>query len=155
MRMDSFSNGNINGQGLVLSDKLQIFLITCNRAEKLDKTLSCFAESPFAACFNAILDNASTDGTSEVCDKYKALFPNLEILRREKNIGGCANFMEAFTAPCKGYKWILCDNDYFDLSVAEEFIELINEGSFDIIMAGSPGLKKTDYGYAGKARDLI
>jgi len=140
---------------LALSDKLQIFLITYNRTEKLEKTLSCLAESPFAPCFNTILDNASTDGTPEVCDIYKSSFPNLKILRREKNIGGCANFMEAFSAPCQGYKWILCDDDYFDLPAAEELIGLINEGFFDVIMAGSPGLKKTDYGYAGKALDLI
>ncbi len=140
---------------MALSDKLQIFLITYNRADKLEKTLLRLAESPFAPCFASILDNASTDRTPEVCEQFKTSFTNLKLLRREKNIGGCANFMEAFSAPCKGYKWILCDDDYFDLTVAEELIGLIEEGSFDVILAGSPGLKKKDYGYAGSAPVLI
>ena len=140
---------------MALSDKLQISLITCNRAEKLRKTLATLADSPFAACLEWIYDNGSTDRTSEVCESFSSSFANLKIIKRKKNIGGCANFMEALTAPARKYKWVLCDDDHFDLTVSEELISWINSGQYDVILSGSPGMKKEDYGYAGSIVDLI
>ncbi len=134
---------------------MQISLITCNRAEKLEKTLATLADSDFAPCLEWIYDNASTDRTSEVCEAFASSFPNLNVKRRPKNIGGCANFMEALAAPVRNYKWVLCDDDHFDLNVSEELIGWINLGQYDVILSGSPGMTKEDLGYAGSIGDLV
>ena len=98
---------------------LQIFLITYNRKKKLQFTLDSLLGSPVADFDMIILDNASTDGTSEMLDDYAKKHKNITHIRHKTNIGGNANICRAFemAASCgKKYAWILCDDDRYDWS---------------------------------------
>lgn len=121
----------------MLKDKLQIFLITYNRKNLLKNTFNqIFAEnSPIRNFDITILDNASTDGTSELIEDYIKEFPNIKHIRNQNNIGGNANICRAFelSAFCgKEYAWILCDDDYYDFSNWKEVEDSI-EKKTDII----------------------
>ncbi len=103
----------------VLKDKLQILLITYNRKRYLKETFEqIFAESSPIRDFDiTVLDNASTDGTSELIQEYKQKFQNIEHIRHQTNIGGNANICRAIELALvknKEYFWILCDDDYFN-----------------------------------------
>lgn len=112
-----------------LKDKLQIYIITYNRKEKFRYTLDEILKSPVKDFDITILDNSSTDGTSELIDEYCANYSNLKHIRHNVNIGGNANICRAFelSASCgKEYAWILCDDDRYDFSnwqKVEEYIE--------------------------------
>ena len=118
-----------------LKDTLEIILVTYNRKKYLQHTLEqLFDEkSPVKDLDFTILDNTSTDGSSELIESYKAKFPNIKHIRRPKNIGGDANIANALALPCKKYYWIVCDDDEFNFSAWQEVEDAI-KADYDIIM---------------------
>ena len=130
-----------------LKDKLQINLITYNRKKNLKNTLDFLLdnESPIKNYDISILDNASTDGSSELIDEYCSKYPNLKHIRHNKNIGGNANICRAFEIANKEYVWTLCDDDEFDFSNWTEIENSILSGQYDMIFTinhlGIRGLK--------------
>lgn len=120
-----------------IKNKLQIYLVTYNRKEKLDRTFKQILskDSPIQNFDITILDNASTDGTSLLIDEYCKKYSNLKHIRHKINIGANANACRAFElgASCgKEYMWILCDDDYFDFECWMEVEQGIIAGD-DII----------------------
>ncbi len=115
----------------MLKDKLQIYIITYNRKHYLEKTLQAIlaTDSPIREFDITILDNASTDGASEIIEEYCAKYPNLVHIRHKVNIGGNSNICRAFEmgASCgKDYFWVLCDDDKYDFSNWHEVEREIN-----------------------------
>lgn len=102
-----------NGENKMLKDKLEIFIITYNRKEYLKHTLeSVYSEkSPIRDLQITILDNKSTDGSSELIDNIIADFPNTKHIIHNRNIGGNANIARCYELAKKDYFWILCDDD--------------------------------------------
>lgn len=123
----------------MIKDKLQIFLITYNRKKYLKETFEqIFCESSPIRNFDiTILDNASTDGTSELIEEYKQKFPNIEHIRHYTNIGGNPNICRAIELALqknKEYFWILCDDDFFNFQDWHTVEEAIDQGR-DLILA--------------------
>ena len=102
-----------------IRDKLQIYIITYNRIKKFKSTLDTILNSPVKSFDMTILDNASTDGTSELIEDYCQKYSNLKHIRHSHNIGGNANICRAFemgASSGKEYFWVLCDDDKYDFS---------------------------------------
>jgi glycosyltransferase involved in cell wall biosynthesis len=59
-----------------------------------------------------ISDNASTDGTADICRRYAALDSRVRYVRRQENIGGPGNFR---------YVWSLCSGEYHKWSTADDY----------------------------------
>ena len=115
-----------------INKKLQIYLITYNRKEKLKFTLnSIMAESSPIRNFDImILDNSSTDGSSELIEEYCKKYSNIKHIRHPHNIGGNANIVRAFEMGAnsgKEYVWVLCDDDKYDFSNWAELEDAINK----------------------------
>lgn len=126
----------------MLEEKLELLLITYNRAPYLERTLSQLLESPFAACKITVLDNCSPDDTQAVCQKYQARFPQMRVLRHPKNVGACPNYLKAVEMSASPYTWVLCDDDTFDFSDCGDVLEAIKGESVDLIAVGSPFQEK-------------
>ena len=131
-----------------IKEKLQIYLITYNRLERLKRTFNqIFDEiSPIKNFDITILDNASTDGTSEFIEEYCKSFPNIKHIRHKVNIGGNANICRAFElgASCgKEYVWVLCDDDYYDWS-GWDYVEKYIEEKKDIICVSNYFFQKNE-----------
>ena len=123
-----------------MKNRLQIYLITYDRKKLLEKTLEqIFDESsPICGYDITILDNASTDGTSELIEEYAKRFSNIKHIRHSVNIGGNANICRAYelAAHCgKEYAWVLCDDDFYDFSNWKEVEENIQKGKDIICLA--------------------
>lgn len=118
-----------------LKDTLEVILVTYNRKKYLKHTLEqLFDEkSPVKDLDFTILDNASTDGSSELIESYCAKFANIKHIRRPKNIDGNANIANALALACKKYYWIVCDDDEFNFSAWPE-VEEAMKADYDIIM---------------------
>lgn len=116
-----------------MNNNLEIIIPTWNRAKYLDNTLSQFANSPFANYKITILDNASSDETSNVCKQYSEVFPNLKIIRNNKNIGGLANIFRCYEIAEAKYLWLVGDNDNYDFSDCSEVINIIEHEDYDLI----------------------
>lgn len=118
-------------------ENLEILLITFNRAALLDRTLNQFSSSPFAKCRFTVLDNCSTDNTPIVCEKYKPLFSNLQIIRHKKNLGASANLMRAVELADAEYTWLVMDDDVYDFTRMEDLHEELQKKEADLIVLGS------------------
>ncbi|WP_432634258.1 glycosyltransferase family 2 protein [Candidatus Avelusimicrobium sp.] len=99
-----------------LAERLEIIIPTYNRKEYLRSTLAALTAeaSPVKNCSITVLDNASTDGTSELLAKFARQFPNIKPLRNTRNIGGNANIARCFELAAKEYFWVLADDDEYD-----------------------------------------
>jgi len=117
------------------NNKLELILITFNRKERLEKTLKqLFAENSPVRNFDiTVLDNCSTDSTSELCHEYAEKHRNIKYIRHEKNIGGNANIARAFEIASKEYVWVLCDDDKYDFSIWPEIASAVNSSEYDMI----------------------
>lgn len=90
------------------------------------------ADSPIKNLPITILDNKSTDGSSELIELYRTKFPNIKHIRHNKNIGGNANIARAFELANAKYIWILCDDDYYNWNNWPEIEQAMNDNN-DII----------------------
>lgn len=114
-----------------IKEKLDIVLVTYNRKELLNKTFEqIFADNSLIKDFDIIvLNNASTDGTTELINEYCINYPNIKHIVNNKNIGGNANIAKALIEiPKKDYVWVLCDNDTYDWSSWTEIENAVEEG---------------------------
>lgn len=107
----------------MLDKKLEIILITYNRKAHLEKTLKQLfaANSPIHQGISlTILDNCSTDGTSELVAQYIKKYSFVKHIRHAKNIGGNANIARIFELAEKTYVWPMCDDDELHLEYLDE-----------------------------------
>lgn len=120
-----------------IAEVLDIFLITYNRAQKLEKTLQQILapNSPIKDFEIKIIDNNSTDNTAEIIKNYRINFPNLKYSKNKYNVGGNANITRAFEQAEKEYIWILCDDDDYNWESWDDVVEGINDKE-DCIIVG-------------------
>lgn len=122
----------------MLKDILEIILITYNRFDHLTNTLnSIFSEdSPIKNLNITIIDNASDDGTEQLCINFSEKHSNIQYLRNRKNIGGNASIVRAFEIAQKKYLWVLCDDDSYDWTYWDEIeYGLVND--YDAIITNN------------------
>ena len=116
---------------------LEIILITYNRKEHLQNTFNqIFADnSPIKNMPITILDNKSTDGSSELIQEYCKICHNIKHIIHNRNIGGNANIARAFELAKQKYVWILCDDDEYDWSHWQEVEQAMAEDYDAIVVA--------------------
>lgn len=117
---------------------LEILIVTYNRAEYLDRTLKALHAGPFAHVRTTVLDNASDDGTPDVCGRWQQRFDHLRIVRNPVNVGSGPNFLRAVELAHATYVWVLADDDEFDFSDCNDVIETLREAQVDLIAVGGP-----------------
>ncbi|MDD6067595.1 MAG: glycosyltransferase family 2 protein [Succinivibrio sp.] len=102
----------------VASEKLQIIIVTYNRAQYLERTLNCLLDkdSPVREVDILVQNNCSTDNTKAVCEKFKKKYQNFSYITNRYNVGGCVNVAKAYENFSKDYLWILGDDDVYDWS---------------------------------------
>ena len=110
-----------------IENQLEIIIPTYNRKVALRYTLEqILAEkNPLRSCSVTVLDNCSTDGTSEMLTEFAQTHKNIRIIRRNKNIGGNANITRAFELAKAEYVWVLCDDDEYDFTHAHELAQVL------------------------------
>jgi len=117
--------------------RLSIVIPTYNRADFLD--LSLEAHIPLVKKFNIaiyIVDNASTDNTSEIVSKWMNEYEYLFFSRNKKNIGPDLNFEIALKSPNTEYIWLLGDTSQIKKKVLEKVTKLSKE-DYDLILLNS------------------
>ncbi|MDR2644413.1 MAG: glycosyltransferase [Endomicrobium sp.] len=131
----------------MLKDILEIFLLTYNRKKKLQETFHQIFEhsSPIKNLDMTILNNKSTDGTTELIEMYRKGFPNINHVINKKNIGGNANIVKAFEMASKKYVWFLCDDDCYDWKYWNEIEEGLLQEYDAILTERKIDFKSDDY----------
>ena len=125
-----------------LEEILEPILITYNRKELLNKTLNQLVadNSPIRECQIIILDNASDDGTQELCENFVKCHQNFKYIRNPKNVGIAGNIIKSMELVSKKWLWVICDDDYFHWKCWSEVEKALFE-DYDIVMTNRNGIK--------------
>lgn len=115
-----------------MKQNIDIIIITYNRLKFIERTLTeIFSDSsPIRSYEITVLDNCSTDGTSEFLEGFSKNHSNLKVVRNIHNIGGNANICRAYETSLSKpneYVWVLCDDDTYDFSHWDEVEEQIKK----------------------------
>lgn len=116
---------------------LQIFIVTYNRSEKLSQTLKNLIKSDFGNFDITVLNNCSTDNTSQIVNQYSNSYSNISLVTHSVNIGASANVLRAIEFSTAKYTWILCDDDYYDFSNVDDVISKLEDGNVDLVHVGA------------------
>lgn len=106
--------------------KLTIGLPVYNGERYLPSTLSCLLGQTFGDFELIICDNASTDGTKDICRDFALSDPRVRYVRNEYNLGALPNFnrtVELGRAPF--FKWAAHD-DLYDPSYIATCMEMLD-----------------------------
>ncbi len=116
---------------------LSVCIPTYNRAAFLSECLDSLAHiNPkyWEDVEVIVSDNASTDNTGEVVDRYRQWIP-LRYFRNESNIGGERNFFSAASHGAAGHVWVFGDDDVFEETAFALALQKIRLG-YDLIVLG-------------------
>lgn len=72
-----------------------------------------------------VADNASTDGTADVCRRLLAEFPNMEYARHPRNIGARANWSYILHAADTPYLMYLGSHDHIDPGYVQTVLKVL------------------------------
>jgi glycosyltransferase involved in cell wall biosynthesis len=109
----------VTGQNRLTSPRVSIGLPVYNGANYLAETLDCILAQTFEDFELIISDNASTDGTAEICSQYAARDPRIRYVQNATNLGAAKNYNRVFELSRGAYfKW----NGHDD-PLAPQFLE--------------------------------
>ncbi len=115
---------------------LEPVLITFNRADHLEATLTAFLTAGLTSMRLHVLDNGSTDNTPEVVRNFQHVWSNLQYHRNIYNIGGNANILRSVELSNSVYHWCIGDDDQWLLENIAELITVLAKNQADIIRLG-------------------
>ncbi len=119
-----------------MTPRLTIGLPVYNGEEYLAESLDALLGQSYEDYELIITDNASTDGTPDICTRYMAMDSRIAYHRLPKNIGAAGNHNHVFTlARGELFKWASHD-DLYGAALLERCVEALDERP-DYILAHS------------------
>ena len=107
--------------------KLSLGIPVFNGAAYLAQLFECLRAQTFADFEAIISDNASTDGTEQICREVIALDPRFRYRRNRRNIGAAPNFNRVFEQGTGRYfKWTAHD-DLLAPTYLERCVQLLED----------------------------
>jgi glycosyltransferase involved in cell wall biosynthesis len=106
--------------------RVSVAIPTYNCEKFIGQSIDSLLGQTFGDFELVISDNASTDGTEEICRRYAAADKRIRYVRRTDNIGGPGNFRHVFSLCTAQYhKWSTAD-DYWHPSFLEEAVAVLD-----------------------------
>lgn len=97
-----------------LEPVVSIGLPTYNRRDQLERAIESVLAQTHRELELTISDNASTDGTEELCRAFAARDPRIRYVRHPENRGPTENFNYVFERLDREYVMVLGDDDWLD-----------------------------------------
>lgn len=132
--------------------RVSIAIPTYNCEKFIGQSIDSLLSQTFGDFELVISDNASTDGTEEICRRYAAADRRVRYVRRTDNIGGPGNFRYVFgLCTAEYHKWSTAD-DYWHPSFLQEAVAVLDRAP-DVVLCyprtqliSAEGEKIEDYG---------
>jgi len=120
--------------------RLSVCIPAYNRAEELVDLLdSIERQKGYQFDLEVVVsDNASTDDTQQVIERYRSRIPNLKYSRSTQNLGADRNFLRAVELATGDFCWLMGSDDKFEqgaLSTMERVLTQYPETSGVIVAA--------------------
>ena len=123
------SCGSSSGKRGRIMDKVAIGMPVWNGEQFVSEAIESILGQTYGDLELVISDNASTDGTAEICSAYAKQDRRIRYIRQEKYIGAAPNHHEVFRRSSGQYfKWA-CHDDVLAREFIEECVrESLNKG---------------------------
>lgn len=122
---------------------LTIAIPTWNRASFLEINLNLLVSNIVSRKIDEIeilvVDNASTDNTSEIVIDYQNKYEFIKYVKNDKNIGPIANFLKAISLVKTNYLQLLGDDDFLDEKYFEYIPKILHDQDYGVIFFNSYG----------------
>lgn len=128
---------------------------TYNRAASLPRTLDSVLGQSHGDLELLIADNASTDGTAEVCARYAERDARVRVIRQEANVGLTANFNTLFGRAAGELVMVLADDDWLEPDYIEHCVAALDADSTLVIASGGARYHGAGEPFAGVEIDLL
>lgn len=109
---------------------------TFNRASSLTKAIESVLQQSYPNIQLIISDNASTDETQSICEKFSKDDQRITYIRQEFNLGAANNFAEVLTQSTGDYFMWLGDDDWIDASYISECVSLLIDNNEYSLVSG-------------------
>lgn len=123
-----------HGAGVPADGPLITIGLPCYNSEKyLVQSIESLLNQTYGNFLLIISDNASTDGTAEICRRYAAADTRVRYVRNPVNIGMSGNFNSVFAlARTKYFKWATAD-DYWDRELLADALAVL-EADAEVVL---------------------
>lgn len=119
---------------------LTVVITNYNHAAYLPKAIDSLVEQTFTAFEILIIDDASTDNSLEVIDRYVTQYPFIRAIKHEKNRGVCFSLSESVEAARGVYIHTMGADDYRLPTFMEKTMRLLLDNP-------QIGIACSDFGY--------
>ncbi|HVL01817.1 MAG TPA: glycosyltransferase family 2 protein [Dongiaceae bacterium] len=124
----------VAGKGQSSGPRVSIGLPVYNAERYLPETLDSVLRQTYSDFVLYIADNASSDGTQEICRDYASRDSRIQYIRNQTNIGAAANYTRCFTpATSEYFRWQNAD-DTIEPTLIEQCIQVLDNQP-DVILA--------------------
>jgi glycosyltransferase involved in cell wall biosynthesis len=103
-------------------DKVTIILPVYNASQFIERTLNSIIGE---ADKIIISDNASIDGTSDICQSYASKYMEIKYIRQEENIGGLANIIYLLNQVEGEYTRLVGGHDFISRGSTKTMLDLM------------------------------
>lgn len=117
--------------------KVSVILVTYNRVNYLTRALDSIISQSFSNFELILVNNGSTDGTLELCEKYAKKDNRIKFINIVENKGASRGRNIAIDAASSEYITIVDDDDFCEEKMLEHLINLTSEYNSDISICGS------------------
>ena len=111
-------------------------VVTFNRKKLLETCLNKLLNQSFGISKILIVDNASTDGTSNFIENNYSLFAQIQLLKLDKNLGGAGGFYEGMKYALNfdyDWLWLMDDDGYPEVNSLEKLYNYATKYNLDAI----------------------
>jgi glycosyltransferase involved in cell wall biosynthesis len=113
-----------------MTTKLAFAIPTFNRSAILERLLGIICPqieryAPDCICY--VIDNASTDDTPAIVERFARTYPSLRYHRNDENVGLIRNIARAITVPDADWIWLFGDDDIPTPWALEQLFQLLAE----------------------------
>ena len=115
---------------------MTIAIPTYQRAAQLRRAIESVLAQDYEPIELIISDNASTDGTRELCEDYTARHPSIQYVRQPANVGPTANFQHLRPLAGGDYFMYLGDDDWLDPGYVSACVASIEDNPGRSLVAG-------------------
>lgn len=130
---------------------VSIGIPTYNRAALIGRAIESALKQDYANIEILISDNASTDGTAEVCEAWAARDRRIRLLRQTDNRGPTANFNMVLGLTGGKYFMWLGDDDYIDPHYVGSAVSALESDPRIELFSGAPHYYRDGaFAFAGK-----
>jgi abequosyltransferase len=115
---------------------LTIAIPTYNRAALLDKCLAAITAqlAPVADRVEILIsNNAATDTTRDIVEKYRPSFPAFRYHENETNVGPDLNIAKCFELTTTKYVWVFSDDDILLPDTLKHIVDILSQNDLGLL----------------------